>query len=298
MSDAAPPLPPPPSLPKDAHKGSAGRLLCLAGSGAYPGAAILVSRAAQRAGAGLVTLGFLDPALRAIVASAVPETVHLDLSGWGGATDGPLPEGLAGRADHARVIGPGLGAGDAARALVHALLADGFEGPLVLDADGLNALAGRLEIVAASRAQVVLTPHPGEAARLLGRGELASDDAGRRAAALEISARADAVCCLKGHRTLVAEGERVFANRTGNPGMATAGSGDVLAGILGAYLARAAAGGAVARTVFELSCAAVAVHGAAGDSVAEALGETAVVASDLIDHLPAAQRRFERDGED
>ncbi|MDP6539902.1 MAG: NAD(P)H-hydrate dehydratase [Planctomycetota bacterium] len=288
---------PPPPLPDDAHKGSAGRLLCVAGSASYPGAAILTLRAAQRAGAGLVTLGSLEPLLSTIVAPAVPEAVHLDLSGWRGAADSPLPEGLAGRADHARVVGPGLGAHAAARDLVRALLADDFAGPLVLDADGLNAVAGRLELVATSRASVVLTPHPGEAARLLGRPEIGSDPDERRSAAREISARADAVCCLKGHRTVVSAGGRVFENRTGNPGMATAGTGDVLAGILGAYLARLAAGGWEGATCFDAAAAAVAVHGAAGDHAAAALGRTSVVASDLIEFLPAAQRALSGDEE-
>lgn len=297
MSATDPPLRLPPALPDDAHKGRAGRLLCLAGSAPYPGAAILVLRAAQRAGAGLVTLGFSDPALGSIVAPAVPEAVYLNLSDWRGAADGPLPEPLAGRADHARVVGPGLGASAAARDLVHGLLADDFEGPLVLDADGLNAVAGRLELLAACRATLILTPHPGEAARLLGREEIARDDVGRRAAAREISARSGALCCLKGRRTVLAAGERLFENRTGNPGMATAGTGDVLAGILGAYLARLVASGGEGSSVFETAAAAVAVHGAAGDLAAAALGRTAVVASDLIDFLPAAQQEFERGGE-
>jgi NAD(P)H-hydrate epimerase len=252
-----------------------------------PGAAILVARAAQRAGAGLVSVACLDAGLKTIVPVAAPEAVLVDLVGLAPAT-------LAGRADDVRVVGPGLGDSARTRELVRGLLADGFAGAWVVDADALNVLGGEIEALAARRGPLVLTPHPGEAARLLGR-EIPRDDSGRSLAASEISRRARAVCCLKGHRTVVADGERVYVNETGNPGMATAGAGDVLAGILGAYLAPCADRRAPKDsgwTPFEAAASAVHVHGLAGDLAAAELGRRAVVASDLVRHLPAAQARL------
>ena len=138
---------------------------------------------------------------------------------------------------------------------------------------------------------MVVTPHPGEAERLLGR-KIPGDDAGRATAAKEISRRSRAICCLKGHRTVVAEGERVYVNETGNPGMATAGAGDVLAGILGAYLAPCAHGNAPSWTPFDAAASAVHVHGLAGDLAAAEVGRRGLVASDLIRFLPSAQARL------
>jgi NAD(P)H-hydrate epimerase len=139
----------------------------------------------------------------------------------------------------------------------------------------------------------VLTPHPGEAARLLGR-EIPSDADGRIEAALEISRRSGGIACLKGHATVVADadGERVHVNTTGNPGMATAGAGDVLSGILVAYLAASVSRGDARWTAFDAAVAAVHVHGLSGDIAAERLGRRGLIASDLVEHLPLAQVRF------
>jgi NAD(P)H-hydrate epimerase len=271
-----------------------------------PGAAVLVARAAQRAGAGLVTVGVLADELRTILPIAAPEAILLDLTrafADAGAEPparvsehselaerSPLPE-LSTREDHARVIGPGLGRTQRTLALVRALVRDGFRGPIVLDADALNVVAGDLEMLRDRSGALVTTPHPGEASRLLGR-QVPRDEAGRIAAAREISRRTRGICCLKGHRTVVADGERVYVNTTGNSGMATAGAGDVLAGIMSAYLAACATGIDARWKPFDAAAAAVHVHGLAGDLAAERLGRRALVASDLIEHLPAAQRSF------
>lgn len=283
---------PRPQLPDDAHKGDAGRVLCIAGSRDMPGAAVLVVRAAQRAGAGLVTLGCLAENLRTIVPIAAPEAVLLDLTQ---ANTRALHEALAGREDHARVVGPGMGNTKATRDLVHAVVADGFRGPLVLDADALNVLDGELESLRVHAGALVLTPHPGEAARLLGRA-IPRDAEGRARAAREISRRSGAITCLKGHGTVVAEGARVYVNSTGNPGLATAGAGDVLAGILGAYLALCVTQIGQNWTAFDAAVAAVHVHGLCGDLAAERLGQQSLIASDLIEFLPAAQVRFQARG--
>jgi len=269
----------PAPLARDAHKGDAGRVLCIVGCRTMPGAAILVARAAQRAGAGLVTVGCLDRELMQLVPVAAPEAVLLDLHDSRGSHD---LGGISARDPRALLIGPGIGDDERARAVVGEFLEACPGIPRVLDADALNALRGEPEALLDAAGPVVITPHPGEASRLLGR-PVPSDSDGRGAAARELQRSSGAVVVLKGAGTVVCDGERSFVNDTGNPGMATAGSGDVLAGILVAYLARL--------EPFEAACAAVLVHGLAGDLAAERLGEAAVIASDLIDELPAAQMR-------
>lgn len=278
-----------PGLAADAHKGEAGRVLCVCGSRLMPGAAILSVRAAQRAGAGLVSLAALDPELLSLLPLAAPEAVLLDWSS-GELARSPLSARLALREDHARLVGPGMGLCARTRSVQAELTADAFGGPLLLDADALNALEGEPERLSRRGAFTVITPHPGEAARLLGR-QVPGDEPGRIAAALELSRRSCATVVLKGRRSVIAQGPSVFVNTTGNPGMATAGSGDVLAGIMVAYLA---ASSAVARddfTPLDAVRAAVHVHGLAGDLAAETMGARAMIASDLIIFLPTAQRR-------
>ena len=293
MTDARGPRPLPP-LPAEAHKGRAGRVLCLAGSRAMPGAAVLVARSAQRAGAGLVAAVCLDPSLLTILPVAAPEAVLVEaydeLLLGAEAEPGGLDALVDGRAAHARLAGPGLGDDERARYLVRGLLASPGAAPLVLDADGLNALDGEPERLRTARGPVVITPHPGEAQKLLGR-PIPRDAEGRGAAARELAERSGAVVCLKGAQTVVTDGTRAVRNGTGNAGMASAGSGDVLAGILVAYLARAVASDVL--DPFEQAYLAVHVHGLAGDLAAAELGPSGLVASDLITWLPAAQRRIE-----
>lgn len=275
----------PPALPDDAHKGDAGRVLCLVGSRLMPGAAVLAARAAQRAGAGLVCVGAREREVFAALAVTAPEAVHLDLS------TGSATFAIGARSDHAVVLGCGLGV-DAARELFAAACAANRAVPLVADADALSAVAGEPERLRDWPGPLVLTPHPGEAARLLGR-EPGSDDAARLEAARELARRTGGICCLKGARTVVSDGARVYVNDTGNPGMATAGAGDVLAGVLGAYLALTATGAHPAWTPLDAACAAVRVHGLAGDLAAAHAGRRGLIASDLVGALPAAQRRLE-----
>jgi hydroxyethylthiazole kinase-like uncharacterized protein yjeF len=287
---------PPPRLAADAHKGDAGRVLCLAGSESMPGAAILCARAAQRAGAGLVAAGCLDAVLLGALPVAAPEAVLVDLTEkfeHNGRVHGGAAERLLARSPHAVLLGPGLGDDARTRALLSLALAT-REVPMALDADGLNALDGEPERLRGSRAPLVLTPHPGEAERLLHRS-IPREVGARASAARELAESSGAIVCLKGHGTVVVEpGGEVWVNGTGNPGMATAGAGDVLSGILVAYLALVRSLPGQDWTPLAAARAAVHVHGMAGDLAAERLGERGLVASDLVDELPAAQRRFEQ----
>lgn len=270
--------PPPPELPLDAHKGTAGRVLLACGSAWMPGAAILAARAAQRAGAGLVRLACRDRGLVAIVAPVAPEAVFVH---------DPL-DALAAGDQHAALAGPGLGLDDVARGIVARAL-DRADVPLLLDADALTILAREPRLAEARRGPLVLTPHPGEASRLLAR-DVPPDPAGRADAARAIARRFRAIVCLKGRGTVVTDGERAFVNDTGNPGMATAGAGDVLAGIAVAYLAQTATCASPAWTAFDAAARAVWIHGRAGDLAAAELGARALVASDLVAFLPRAQQ--------
>lgn len=275
-----------PPLPRDAHKATAGRVLCLAGSETMPGAALLCARAAQRGGAGLVAVGCLDENVLRALPIGAPEAIAVDLRG---VSSGGWPEALAAFGAHAVLIGPGLGATARTRWLLEATL-DALEVPLVVDADGLNVCAGEPELLQRARGPLVVTPHPGEARRM--GCTLSCDETVRREQALGLARRIGGFVCLKGAGTVIATADEAFVNRTGNPGLATAGSGDVLAGLLVAYLARM---GEV-RTPLEAARAAVHVHGAAGDLAALERGEAALIASDVIEALGEAQQRLLAEG--
>lgn len=258
-----------PARARDTHKGTYGHLLVVAGSRDRSGAAVLAARAALRGGAGLVTVA-CPAAVQDRIAIGVPEAMTTPLASR------TLPDVGA----TATAIGPGLGAGPQRLAAIDATL-DRLEGPAVLDADALTALAtsGRR-----AGARKILTPHPGEAGRLLGVST-ADVQADRVHAARRIADTHGAVCVLKGHRTIVANPDgRLAVSTAGNPGMATAGTGDVLTGVVGALLA----GGL---PPYEAACAAVWLHARAGDAAAARRGEGGLVAGDLIDELPGVLAR-------
>lgn len=290
MNDAPRPAPP---LPEYAHKGLAGRVLAVCGSETMSGAAILVLTAAQRSGAGLVTLACFHRELLHVLPAAIPEAVYLDISRSKDLMARRLPAQLVGREDHVRVVGPGLGISGRTNELVRRLVLDeSCRVPLLLDADALNVVGDTPEVLGQYESPLVVTPHPGEAARLLGRASISPDPGERRDAAVEIARRSGAICVLKGAGTIVTDGERVVVNETGNPGMATAGSGDVLCGIVGAYLASAVLQPSEDWTPFDAVRTAVYVHGLAGDLAVEELGERGTIASDIVRRLPEAQKRL------
>jgi NAD(P)H-hydrate epimerase len=265
----------------DTHKGHFGHVLVLGGSTGFVGAACLAAQAALRSGAGLVTLG-VPQSLLPIVAAKLTSCMT---RGYPELPDGAFALGalrpvLADVPQHSVIaLGPGIGRRRATAMLVHALLRR-VERPLVLDADGLNALEGQADILDLSPAPRVLTPHPGEMARLAGR-PTTDVQANRMAVASEFASRHRVVVVLKGAGTIVADGRRTLANETGNPGMATGGSGDVLTGLVAGLLAQGLA-------PFEAACLAVRVHGRAGDLAASVLGELSMTADDILDALPDA----------
>ena len=252
------------------HKGRRGHTVIVGGSPGKRGAARLAAHAALRAGAGLVTLAGAPAPGGELVA---PDPIMTEVVEGAAA----LTALLAGKA--ALAIGPGLVRGDAGAALVAAVLAAGV--PAVIDADGLNQLAGHLERVAGAAGPVVLTPHPGEAARLLGV-TAAEIEADRLAAARTLAARSRAVVVLKGARTIVCDGtlgdELCAINPTGGPALATGGTGDVLAGTVAALLGQGLAAADAARL-------GVWVHGAAGDRAARRWGGRGATASDVADEI-------------
>ncbi|MGC4082110.1 MAG: NAD(P)H-hydrate dehydratase [Vicinamibacterales bacterium] len=261
----------------DTHKGDYGRVLLVAGSRGKTGAAHLAAIGALRAGAGLLTVATPSSCLP-IVASMAPEdmTTPLDEN-----PDGLDPDGvddLLETAADVMALGPGLGQGAGTRALVQALV-DRATVPLVIDADGLNAFAGQPDRLAGRDGRdVIITPHPGEMARLVGMST--EDVQGNRLEVARTFATTHRVyVVLKGHRTLIATPDgTVFINPTGNPGMATGGTGDVLCGMVAACLAQLLDAEAACKV-------AVYLHGMAGDLAQADEGEVSMTASDLAVHI-------------
>lgn len=269
----------------DGHKGTFGTALVIAGSRGYSGALCLALEAALRAGAGLVRAAFpksLSPIVEARVLEAVkhplPETPEGTIAYE---ALPPLLE-LAAAAESV-AIGPGLSTHPETRKLVLEFLARIAE-PVVIDADALNSLAGEPALLKRSRAPMVLTPHPGELSRLLGKptAELNSD---RIEVARRFAREFNCVLVLKGAPTVIAEpGGRVFVNSTGNSGLGSGGTGDVLTGLIAGLLAQGA-------TPPDAAQAGVFLHGLAGDLAAETLTEYALAARDLLEFLPRAFKR-------
>jgi len=271
----------PPRRPDD-HKGTFGTALIVGGSRGMSGAAALAGMAALRGGAGLVRLAVPD-AIVDVVAGFEPAYTTIPLpSDHGGRIALAAQPHIAAAAGQATVVGlgPGLGKSPGLTALVSWLYRH-LDQPMVIDADALNALSTRPEVLPQPGGPRILTPHPGEFARLLGRRiELAQ----RETVADEAAARWGVVVVLKGHGTCVSDGRRRAVNATGNPGMATGGTGDVLTGLITALACQKLSPWEAARLGVHL-------HGLAGDLAAEELGQASLTAGDLIRFLPLALRR-------
>ena len=268
-----------PARKPESHKGDYGKLFVHAGSAGMLGAALLCSRGALRVGAGLVYLG-VPLEVRDAVNLATPEVIVI-----GGAGAGEYLAVALGST--AVALGPGLGQRRAlARELLFKLSEAGFGCPVVLDADGLNAFAGELPALQKLQLKLILTPHPGEMARLWGR-KVEEVEQDRQKIALETARLLGCVVVLKGHQTVVVDAAGAsYINNTGNPGMAGGGSGDVLTGMIAGLAAQGAAPRAAA-------VAGVYLHGLAGDLAAKEKGEYGMIASDLVDHIPEAILTFD-----
>jgi ADP-dependent NAD(P)H-hydrate dehydratase len=274
-------LPPLPARAADSHKGSFGRVLVVAGSRGMSGAAVLCASAALRSGAGLVRLA-VPREIQAIVASSNPcyTTACLPQDDHGRLDDTAEPELMElVLANDVVAAGPGLGHSASISRLIQALLRWSTV-PLVLDADALNNLQGHLPALSQSTAPRILTPHPGEFARLL-QIEVAEVKARRQELAVQFAAEHGVVLVLKGNGTLVTDGQKLYRNTSGNPGMATGGTGDVLTGLIAALVGQ----GLMPFTAAQLG---VYLHGLAGDLARNVLGEVSLTAADLLDYLPRA----------
>jgi NAD(P)H-hydrate epimerase len=265
------------------HKGERGRVFVVGGSPGLTGAVCLAGEAALRAGAGLVTVGvpegvhdIFEVKLTEVMTAPLPET-----------EDGTLAASAAGavleraaQAD-ALAVGPGLGRGEELASLLAELVRESPV-PLVIDADGLNALVGHMEVLGEAAAPIILTPHPGELARLTGSTP-AEVQAHRLPLARDVAREWNAVVVLKGARTVIAAPDGTcYINPTGNPGLATGGTGDVLTGVIAAFLAQGL-------DAVQAAAAGVFLHGLAGDLAAKSSGgERGFVAGDVIHALPSA----------
>ena len=270
----------------DAHKGDFGRVLVVGGSRDMPGAPALAALAALRAGAGLVKVACPAGVQQTIIGLCPCATSHALPQSQAGLiprTAGRQLQALA-EAHDAVAVGPGMGASPGGAALVAALLALPDK-PAIVDADGLNNLAARRGWWKSCRAQAVLTPHPGEMRRLIQGAGLNLDPARRTDCTRRFAQATGQVVVLKGAGTVVSDGRRLYVNKTGNPGMATGGSGDVLTGIIAALLGQGL-------EPFAAAVAGVYLHGLAGDLAAKTLGQTSLIATDLIDYFPAAVTRL------
>ena len=272
--------------PDNSHKGDYGHSMVIAGARGKSGAALIASRGALRMGAGLVTAA-VPESVQAIVAAGQAELMTEGIADRDGHFDGA-------RASHALhmlvegkdalIAGPGIGVSDDTKRLVEWLIVEACQPgrPLLIDADGLNALAALgCDFTLRARGPVLLTPHPGEAARLLGEST-AAINADRISAARRLTDRTRACVLIKGARSVVASpaGE-LYVNSSGNPGMATAGMGDALSGMAGALLGQG-------MRPLEALALSVFVHGYAADRVAARIGRVGYVAGDVIDEIPAA----------
>lgn len=271
----------------DSHKGTYGTLLTVCGSYGMAGAALLCARGALRSGVGLLRAA-VPHSVYPLLVEAIPEAVFLPVEEQDGCFSAAAIPALIDSLTTADgvVVGCGMGRGEGQTAVVRQILAHSTAS-VILDADGINAVTPHILAEETRIAPLILTPHPGEMARLTGTS-IAQVQAYRVGAALRLAQEADAVVVLKGHRTIIAspDGE-VMENPTGNPGMATGGSGDVLAGIIGSLAAQGV-------SPFAAAVCGAYLHGAAGDAAALRYSQRGMLPTDLIEELGALFLQFEK----
>jgi NAD(P)H-hydrate epimerase len=276
------------SRPREAHKGDFGRVLIVGGSIGMVGAPALAANAALRGGAGLVKIACprcsqQATATLAPCATSIPLPCTKD--GVISAEAVKQLKDVSSRHD-ILAIGPGMGRGGGVRKVVATLL--GLpDKPKVVDADGLNALAESGQWWHGATGPIVLTPHPGEMQRLIAGAKVQVDPQDRQACAAAFSALTNAIVLLKGAGTVVTDARRVYVNKTGNPGMATAGAGDVLTGLIAALIGQHL-------PAFDAAVLGAYLHGLAGDLAAHELGQISLTAGDLLDFMPEAFSRLRK----
>ena len=256
------------------HKGNFGKILLLCGSRGYTGAAALAAMGALRSGAGLVYLGVPD-CIYEIEAAKLTEPIVLPLADSDGTYATSAIKEISARLVNmdAVLIGPGIGQSQGSADVVSYVLSE-YAGPIVLDADGINLIAKHKDILRGRTGPTILTPHAGEFARLSGRriGDRITD-------AVNLANDLGVIVLLKGHETVITDGETTYVNKTGNPGMAVGGSGDVLAGVIVSLI------GQGITPLLAAACGAW-LHGAAGDLCAREIGQYGMLPSDMLNALP------------
>lgn len=263
----------------DAHKGDFGSILVVAGGRGMAGAAALAGVAALRSGAGLVrvaTAAEVQPTVASFEPSYMTYPLEHDAQGLIRAE--PARRALAPFLERSSVlaIGPGLGQSEEIRSLVRWVV-ESVTLPTVMDADALNALVGQTELLGRLQRPTVITPHPGEFARLTGK-TVAEVQADRESHAVALAQAQNLVVVLKGAQTIVTDGTRLYVNSTGNPGMATGGAGDILTGVIAALIGQKL-------PAFEAAQLGVYLHGLAGDMARDQNGEVGMIAGDIVDVL-------------
>lgn len=270
----------------NSNKGDNGHQLNIGGSYKMFGAAVMATQAALRSGAGLVQLALPDKAYPLAAAHLTQPVFNPVMSNEEGTFSAHAAAGILAQLDWADsvVLGCGMGCNDDTRALTEAVLKNA-KCPVVLDADGINALVSRIDIIEEIKVPIVLTPHPGEMARLISK-QVAEIQESRIATARSFAKENGVILVLKGANTVVTDGERVFVNTSGNPGMAMGGSGDMLSGMIGAFIAQGL-------FPFDAARAAVYLHGLAGDRAAVRLSQRGMLVSDMTEQLGALMSDFE-----
>ncbi len=261
----------------EAHKGDFGRVALIGGSAGMSGAISLAALAALKSGSGLVKVA-VPGGIQATVAAFSPCYMTVGCQSEDGEFHGSSLDSLETLNDWSDVValGPGLARGPAQKWIVSKLYAN-TEQPMVVDADGLNSLVDAGAGLGVHAGQRVLTPHPGEFQRLIGSQILEREQLEQRAE--ELAGEANVIVVLKGSRTLVTDGKKNYHNQTGNPGMATAGAGDVLTGVIASLIGQG-------MSLFDAAVLGVHLHGMAGDVAAESVGQTSLIATDIIENLP------------
>lgn len=275
-----------PPRDKNSHKGTYGTAVLICGSYGMAGAAVLAAKAALRSGVGIAKV-ILPDKIYDIVARQIPEAVFVPLKtsdkGAFCREDAPTICEHIKNADSV-LFGCGVGMSDDNLEILNVLIKD-VKCPFIIDADGINLLSRNIDIIKQASAPIILTPHPGEMARLTGKSVVEIEN-NRTYFAEIFSKKYGIVTVLKGSQTLVATPKAIYKNIIGNPGMATGGSGDTLAGILAAFLARE-------KDIDYAVTSAVYIHSAAGDMAAQKMSQTAMLPSDIIDKLPCLFKKLE-----